>query len=219
MRALQGQEDNLTTRSLALLATTMFAVSALAIAPTASSEDGGCKGRECKVRCEWEFTGAGPTPIGAAFGAAADSRTATQIVTLICPRHQIVSDWDFTATPSGGTDGLPTDGPPDIQYLGGTPMEVACAQGESRNYWYVMVPNVQSWRVSLDVWTWKDENCDGQPDDWAHDPAAQWGGGECLEGEQPAGDGARPYEGVPGPDGKVNGCDCQMYNLRWGQWH
>lgn len=170
---------------------------------------------EKKEICTWTVNGA-PAPPNNLILVPRGAQPGPQTVVLDCPNH-ILEDWACSykhMEPGLGDDTFPTE--PECQFLGETQVEDPC---RTVSTWEVMAPNLNTYTMSLEASTWKDADCDGEPDDWNTSKE----GDDGLHCELPNEYGAKtdtpwfPYE--PTPDGELNECDQQHYEIQWRQWN
>lgn len=163
-----------------------------------------------KLICEWHINGA------PASGVTFNAKPGPQLATLDCPHH-IVVEW--TCGVKGVDEGTGVDSPlldPRCDHLGTHDSAISDRPCATTSAWTVNIPNVRTYSMFLQAWTFKDEDCDGKPDDWNTSGAD----GGCLYDNwyTPKRDREwMPYK--PAPDGRIDKCDMQIYEHQWRQFN
>lgn len=166
---------------------------------------------EPKEVCTWTVNGVPGSPADLIL-IPRGSAPGPQTVVLDCPHHTLV-DWScgYKSLEAGaGSDALPSD--PECAHLGETTVEDPC---RTANAWEVFAPNLNTYAMSLKASMWKDADCDGEPDDW--NTSTDDGDCRLQNVYSPKTGGAPPTGYQPAPDGQLDECDMQHYEVQWRQ--
>ena len=167
---------------------------------------------EKKDICAWTQNGAPANPL------TRGAHPGPQVLSLDCPNH-ILASWTCgfkePTEPGVAANILPTD--PACVYVGHAATGAPCATSD---VWQVVLPNLNTYTTFLTAKMWKDENCDGAPDDWNTGYVTPDGTVACeLPREYGPKTGFPSYPYQPRPDGVVNECDLQVYDIQWRQFN
>lgn len=217
-----------TSATRLLLLVGLVAAAFVGAAPAASAEHCDPRNPDCqhefqaKNHCFWTRTGAPANP--ATFGGA----PGAQLVELSCPNHILVGvEWGYKDCrfPIGSLEC--TQDQPIVQDLGQTPGSGGACSWDHQ--WLVYAPNINVFTFYFKAYTYKDENCDGEPDDWNMEVSQPGSPARCYwvnyygpKPQQNPGGLYWPYYAppyAPTPDGKLTYCDLQIYEIQWRGWN
>lgn len=157
--------------------------------------------------CSWTMQAAPPVAGGSAGPA---------VLTLSCPNHSLAG-WSC-----GWKDGrsmLPVADPtPSTAICAFVSEDAAPAAGPCAKTWTWTVarPDFRTVTAWLQADMWKDEDCDGAPDDWNQGTPD----GQCkYPNVYSPKVNSTPFPYQQDPDGKLDKCDQQHYEWQWRQFN